>query len=81
MKKLGLSTKILIALIIGILAGVFLQGSPDIADTYIKPFGTLFLNLIKLIVVPLVLASLVVGTTGLGDVKKIGRVGGKTLAY
>ncbi|MPM54482.1 Proton/sodium-glutamate symport protein [bioreactor metagenome] len=81
MKKLGLSTKILIALIVGIVAGILLQGSPAIAGTYIKPFGTLFLNLIKLIVVPLVLASLVVGTTGLGDVKKIGRVGGKTLAY
>lgn len=81
MKKLSLSTKILIALIIGILVGIFLQGSPDVANSYIKPFGTLFLNLIKLIVVPLVLASLVVGTTGLGDIKKIGRIGGKTLAY
>lgn len=81
MKKLSLSTKILIALIIGIVVGIFLQGSPSIANNYIKPFGTLFLNLIKLIVVPLVLASLVVGTTGLGDIKKIGRIGGKTLAY
>ncbi|MDD2482345.1 MAG: dicarboxylate/amino acid:cation symporter [Lutispora sp.] len=81
MKKLSLSTKILIALIVGIVVGIFLQGSPNIANNYIKPFGTLFLNLIKLIVVPLVLASLVVGTTGLGDIKKIGRIGGKTLAY
>ncbi len=80
-KKLNLSTKILIALIIGIVVGVMLQGSPDIANNVIKPFGTLFLNLIKLIVVPLVLASLVVGTFGLGDVKKIGKIGGKTLAY
>lgn len=81
MKKLSLSTKILIALICGIIAGIFLQGAPDFANGYIKPFGTLFLNLIKLIVVPLVFASLVVGTTGLGDIKKIGRIGGKTLAY
>lgn len=81
MKKLNLSTKILIALILGILVGIMLQGSPEFANNYIKPFGTLFLNLIKLIVVPLVLASLVVGTFGLGDVKKIGRIGGKTLAY
>ncbi len=80
-KKLNLSTKILIALIVGIVVGVMLQGSPDIANNIIKPFGTLFLNLIKLIVVPLVLASLVVGTFGLGDVKKIGKIGGKTLAY
>lgn len=81
MKKLSLSTKILIALICGIIAGIFLQGSPDFANNYVKPFGTLFLNLIKLIVVPLVFASLVIGTTGLGDIKKIGRIGGKTLAY
>ncbi|WP_372995264.1 dicarboxylate/amino acid:cation symporter [Lutispora sp.] len=81
MKKLSLSTKILIALLIGIVVGLFMQGMPDAANNYIKPFGTLFLNLIKLIVVPLVLASLVVGTTGLGDIKKIGRIGGKTLAY
>lgn len=81
MKKINLSTKILIALILGILVGIMLQGSPSIANNYIKPFGTLFLNLIKLIVVPLVLASLVVGTCGLGDVKKLGRIGGKTVAY
>jgi len=81
MKKLSLPTKILIALICGIIVGIFLQGSPAVANVYIKPFGTLFLNLIKLIVVPLVFASLVVGTTGLGDIKKIGRIGGKTLVY
>ncbi|SHI51073.1 dicarboxylate/amino acid:cation symporter [Lutispora thermophila] len=81
MKKLNLSTKILIALIVGIVVGLLMQGAQDAANNYIKPFGTLFLNLIKLIVVPLVFASLVVGTTGLGDVKKIGKIGGKTLAY
>jgi len=76
-----LSTKILIGLAAGILAGILLQGSPDVANVWIKPFGTLFLNLIKMIIVPLVLASLVVGTCGLGDVKKLGRIGGKTMAY
>lgn len=81
MKKIQLSTKILIGLAAGIIAGVLLQGAPDIANTWIKPFGTLFLNLIKMIIVPLVLASLVVGTCGLGDVRKLGRIGGKTLAY
>ncbi len=81
MKKMQLSTKILIGLAAGILAGILLQGSPDVADAWIKPFGTLFLNLIKMIIVPLVLASLVVGTCGLGDVKKLGRIGGKTIAY
>ncbi len=81
MKKMQLSTKILIGLVAGIVAGILLQGAPDVASTWIKPFGTLFLNLIKMIIVPLVLASLVVGTCGLGDAKKLGRIGGKTLAY
>lgn len=81
MKKMQLSTKILIGLAAGIVAGILLQGAPDVANTWIKPFGTLFLNLIKMIIVPLVLASLIVGTCGLGDVKKLGRIGGKTLAY
>ena len=81
MKKLQLSTKILIGLGAGILVGLLLQGAPAVANTWIKPFGSLFLNLIKMIIVPLVLASLVVGTCGLGDVKKLGRIGGKTLAY
>jgi len=80
-KKMQLSTKILIGLGAGILAGILLQGSPAVANAWIKPFGTLFLNLIKMIIVPLVLASLVVGTCGLGDVKKLGRIGGKTMAY
>lgn len=81
MKKMQLSTKILIGLAAGVVAGILLQGAPDIANTWIKPIGTLFLNLIKMIIVPLVLASLVVGTCGLGDVRKLGRIGGKTLAY
>ena len=81
MKKMQLSTKILIGLAAGIVAGILLQGAPDMANTWIKPFGTLFLNLIKMIIVPLVLASLIVGTCGLGDVKKLGRIGGKTIAY
>lgn len=80
MQKLSLSTKILIALILGIIAGlVFAQVKPFI--DFVKPFGTLFLNLIKMIIVPLVLASLVTGAASVSDVKKLGRVGGKTLGY
>lgn len=81
MKKLSLTTKIFIGLALGIVVGLFLQSAPDVASTYIKPFGTLFLNMIKLIIVPLVFSSLIVGTCSLDDVRKLGRIGGKTVAY
>lgn len=81
MKKISLTTKIFIGLALGILAGLLLQSTPDIATGYIKPFGTLFLNMIKLVIVPLVFSSLVVGTCSLDDVRKLGRIGGKTMAY
>ena len=80
-KRLSLTTWIFIALILGILAGIALQGSPEIADTYIKPFGTIFLNLIKMIVVPLVLFSIIAGVVSLDDVKKVGAIGGKTVLF
>lgn len=81
MKKMKLTTKIFIGLISGIIVGMFLQGAPDIAQTYIKPFGTLFINMIKMIIVPLVFSSLVVGAASIGDPKSLGRIGGKTLLY
>lgn len=68
-------------LLLGIIVGLFLQGAPDVTTTYIQPFGDLFLNLIKMIIVPLVLSSLVVGAASMGDMKKLGRVGGKTVLY
>lgn len=81
MKKLKLSTQILIGLAAGIILGLLLQGSPDFAKNWIGPIGTAFLSFIKMIIVPLVLSSLVVGTCGLGDVKKLGRIGGKTVLF
>lgn len=80
-KKLSLTTKIFIGLIAGIIAGLCLTGNPEFLENYIKPVGTLFINLIKLVIVPLVLSSLVVGASSIGDPKQIGRIGGKTLAY
>lgn len=80
-KRLSLTTKILIGLILGIIVGFFFTGAPDIASNYIQPFGTLFLNLIKMIIVPLVLSSLVVGAASVGDVTKLGRIGVKTIVY
>ncbi len=81
MKKVSLPIQILIALGLGVVVGLLLRGNPDIAVNYIKPFGTLFLNLIKLIIVPLVFSSLIVGVANLSDVKQLGRLGGKTLAF
>ena len=80
-RKLNPSVWILIGLLLGVLAGLALQNHPEIANTYIKPFGTLFLNLIKMIIVPLVFSSIVVGTCGLGDARQVGRIGGKTILF
>ena len=80
-KKMSLVTKIMIGLILGIIVGLFFVSAPKIATTYIQPIGTLFLNLIKMTIVPLVFASLVVGAASIGDVKKLGRIGGKTMIY
>jgi len=81
MKKISLTTKIFLGLFLGIIVGLLLTSNKDIATTYIKPFGTLFLNLIKMIIVPLVFSSLIVGTASVGDIKSLGRIGGKTMAY
>lgn len=78
-KKLHFSVKVLIGLGLGIVVGVLLQSYPEIANTFIKPFGTVYLNAVKMIIVPLVFCSLVMGACGLGDVKKFGRIGLKTI--
>ena len=80
-KKLSLASQILIALLLAILAGWLLGGHVDIAKTYIKPFGTIFLNLIKFCVVPLVLFSIMAGVLSMNDVKKVGAAGVKTVVY
>ena len=63
--KPPLSVQILIGLLLGVLAGLALQAAPDVARTYIKPFGVLFLNLIKMVVVPLVLSLIHILGTGM----------------
>lgn len=79
--KMPLSFQILLAMILGIIVGIFLQNSPEISSTYIAPLGTLFLNSIKLVIVPLVFSSLLVGVAGMEDVSKLGRIGLKTFIY
>lgn len=80
-KKQPLALWIFVGLIAGILAGMLLMKQPDIANNYIKPFGTLFLNLLKFIVVPIVLFSIMNGVISMKDIKKVGSIGGKTIVY
>ena len=83
-KKLPLAFWIFVGLCVGIVAGLILMAVPngaDIADGYIKPFGTIFLNLLKFVVVPIVLFSIAAGVISMGDIKKVGSVGGKTIVY
>ncbi len=69
--------KILIGFIIGIILGAI--WGPGIS--WIQPIGTIFLNLLKMLIVPLIFSSLVVGVSSIADPKKLGRVAGKTIAY
>ena len=80
-KKLSLTVKITISLVLGVIAGLLLQSWSDIAVTYIKPFGTIYLNLIKMVVVPVVLLSIMQGIISLQDVRKVGSIGVKTVAF
>ena len=80
-KKPSLTVQITISLIIGIVAGIAMQSIPDIAEGYVKPFGTIYLNLIKMIVVPVVVLSIIQGIVSLQDVRKVGSIGIKTIAF
>ena len=82
-KKLTLPTQILIALLLGIAVGLlcYFTGTGDFTKNYLKPFGDIFVNLLKFIVVPVVLLSMVEGIVSMGDMKKVGSVGWKALAY
>ncbi|HBH25492.1 MAG TPA: dicarboxylate/amino acid:cation symporter [Cytophagales bacterium] len=81
-KKLPLHTQILIGLLAGLVFGLITIFSPlpnVIVVDYIKPIGTIFVNALKMIAVPLILASLIVGVANLGDITKLSRMGGKTI--
>ena len=73
--------QIVIGLILGLIYGLFssVVGLNNFTIEFIKPFGTIFITLLKLIAVPLVLASLVAGVTSLNDTTKLSRMGGKTV--
>ena len=78
---LSVTTQIFLALVLAIVAGYAMQGCPDVAEAYIKPLGTIFLNLLKFIVVPLVMLSIIAGILSMEDVSKVGRLGIRALLY
>ena len=73
--------QILIALVLGLIYGIVAiqVGWVGFTENWINPFGTIFVRLLKLIAVPLVLASLITGVASLSDIKKLSRIGGKTI--
>ncbi|PID14733.1 glutamate:protein symporter [Sporosarcina sp. P34] len=78
--KLSLAYQILIGLVLGIAVGAIFYGNPSV-ERYLQPIGTMFINMIKMIVVPIIISTLVIGVAGTGDIKKLGKLGGKTLIY
>jgi Na+/H+-dicarboxylate symporter len=82
MKKVALHWKILIGMVLGILFGFLMNtidGGKDFVIDWVKPFGTIFINLLKLIAVPLILASLIKGVADLKDISKIKKMGLRTV--
>ncbi len=78
---MNLSIKIFISLVLSVIVGLILgEDSIPWLKAYLAPFGTMFINLIKMIIVPVVLSSLVCGVASLGDMKKLGRIGVKVIA-
>jgi len=81
MKKLGLHWKILIGMLLGVIFGLVAAGigwNQFVID-WIKPFGTIFINLLKLIAIPLIIASLIKGVSDLKDISTLSKMGGRTV--
>lgn len=88
MKKITLTSKILLGLLLGFIFGLILNQFPSnyikdtlILDGVLKVVGNGFTSAIKMMVVPLVFVSLICGAASMGDVKKLGRIGGKTMLF
>lgn len=81
MKKLALHWKIIIGMLLGVVYGLIAaqMGWVDFTNNWIKPWGVIFINLLKLIAVPLVFASLIKGVSSLSDISRLSRIGGKTI--
>ncbi|NQV78662.1 MAG: dicarboxylate/amino acid:cation symporter, partial [Lutibacter sp.] len=82
MKKLALHWQILLGMVVGVLVGLIMtqfDGGKEIVQDWIKPFGKIFINALKLIAVPLILASLIKGVSDLKDISKLSKMGGRTI--
>lgn len=82
----NLTTQILIAMIVGAILGIFIHNNASAESakefsTYIKLLATVFIRLVQMIIAPLVFTTLVVGIAKLGDIKAVGRIGGKALGW
>ncbi len=80
-KKLSLSVWIFIGMIAGILVGLCFLKKPEFTTDYLKPIGTIYINLLKFLVVPVVLFSITDGVVSLKDLKRVGSVGLRTFVY
>ncbi len=79
--KKSLALQIFTALLLAIATGLLLQPVPEFAESYIKPFGTIFLNLLKFIVVPIVLFSIMSGILSMRDMRKVASIGIRAVVY
>ena len=82
MKKIPLHWSIMLGMILGVLVGALFtqfEAGPKFISNWIKPFGTIFINALKLIAMPLILASLIKGVSDLKDISKLSRMGGRTI--
>lgn len=80
-KKSNLTRNIFIALVVAIVLGLLLQNQAEILNAYVKPIGDIFLNLLKFIVTPIVLFSIMGGIISMRDIKRVGEVGVFTIIY
>ncbi|MEK9136344.1 MAG: cation:dicarboxylase symporter family transporter, partial [Bacteroidota bacterium] len=87
MKTTALHNKIFVGMLTGIVAGIVVQYSGLDKETvesivrYVKPVGDVFLRMIFMMVIPLIVSALALGVAELGDLRRIGRVGMRTLSY
>ena len=80
-RKLSLAAWIFIGMVAGILVGLLFIKNPQITTDWIKPIGTIYINLLKFLVVPVVVLSIADGVISLKDLKRVGSVGVKTFVY